>query len=88
MKLFVEGKLENLFKPKDFKDATSGEIKKQKWQLEFFERVEGEEGTQTVIHKISIPDEKLELYQKQVGNSVKVEVKSWQTKTKSGFYGV
>ncbi len=88
MKLFVEAKLENIFKPKEFKDKESGEVKSQKWQLEFFERIEGDEGTQTVVHKISIPDEKLKQYQDKVGANVKVEVKAWKSGNKSGYFGV
>ena len=88
MKLFIEAKLENVYKPKEFKDKDTGEVKPQKWQLEFFEKVEGEQGTQTVLHKISIPDEKLKQYQDKVGASVKVEVKPWSSGNKSGFYGV
>ena len=88
MKLLIEAKLENVFKPKEFKDKDSGEIKSQKWQLEFLEKVEGEEGTQTVIHKVSVPDEKINLFKDKVGKIVTVEVKSWRTGNKSGYYGV
>ena len=88
MKIFVEAKLENIYKPKEFKDKESGEVKPSKWQLEFFERVEGEQGTQTILHKISIPDEKVKQYQDKVGAVVKVEVKAWNSGTKSGYFGV
>lgn len=88
MELILSAKLENLFKAKDYKDKTTGEVKSGKWQGQFFEETDTEEGKQLTIHKISIPAEKVHFYKGKVGEVVEVPVKAYAYQGKVGFYGV
>jgi len=88
MELLIKAKLENVFKAKDFVNK-DGEIEtKGKWQLQFMEKVEGDEGFQINIHKVSIPEDKLSEYQNKIGSVVQVPVKSMALKNKVIYYGV
>lgn len=88
MELLIKAKLENVFKAKNFTDSKSGEVTEGKWQLNFIELVEGEEGSQMVMHKVSIPEEKVQQYKDKIGNIISVPVKAFVNKGKLGFYGV
>jgi len=88
MQIVISGKLENVYKSKDFTDKDSGEVTKGKYQLQFMERVESEEGAQLVVHKISIPQDKAKQYQGKVGENVQVPVKSFAQKGNVIYYGV
>lgn len=88
MTLTLSGKLENVFKAKDFSNKKTGEVKIGKWQLQFHEEVEMEEGKQLVIHKVSIPDEKAREYVSKVGDIVNVLVKPYSYNGSIGYYGV
>jgi len=88
MELVLKGRLENVFKAKDFINK-NGEIEsKGKWQLQFMEKVDGDDGFQIVIHKVSIPDEKIADYKNEIGNVVEVPVKSMALKNRVIYYGV
>jgi hypothetical protein len=89
MELLLKAKLENIFKAKDFINKSSGEIEsKGKWKVEFMERIESEDGFQTVIHNVSIPDDKIDQYRKKVGEEVTIPVKSFVNGRKVGYYGI
>ena len=88
MELLIKAKLENVFKAKDFINK-DGEIEsKGKWQLQFMEKVEGDEGFQINIHKVSIPDDKVAQYKSKIGAVVEVPVKSMALKNKVIYYGI
>jgi len=88
MELFIKARLENVFKAKDFVNK-NGEIEsKGKWQLQFLEKVEGDEGFQINIHKVSIPDDKVVQYKNKIGTVVEVPVKSMALKNKVIYYGI
>jgi len=88
MELILKGKLENLFKAKDFINKDTGEAKLGKYQAQFIEQVEGEEGSQLVIHKISLTDEKAMQLKNKIGEVVQISVKAYSNKGHIGFYGV
>ena len=89
MELILKAKLENMFKAKDFINKSTGQVEsKGKWQLQFMERVEGEEGFQMNIHKVSIPDDKVAFYRDEIGSVVEVPVKAMALKNKVIYYGV
>ncbi len=89
MELYLKGRLENVFRTKDFKDKTTGQIAtKGKYQLQFIEEVEGAEGVQLVIHKVSIPDSLAMTYLDKRGQDVEIKVKPLVNGGKVSFYGV
>jgi len=88
MELLIKAKLENVFKAKDFINKNGETESKGKWQLQFMEKVEGDEGFQINIHKVSIPEDKLSEYQNKIGSVVQVPVKSMALKNKVIYYGV
>lgn len=88
MTLTLSGKLENVFKAKDYTNKKTGETKIGKWQLQFHEEVDMEEGKQLVIHKVSIPDEKVKDYINKFGEVVEVPVKAYTYNNSIGYYGV
>lgn len=88
MQLNLSGKLENVFKAKDYTNKKTGEVKFGKWQLQFHEEVDMEEGKQLVIHKVSIPDDKAIEYVSKVGEIVVVPVKPYVYNNSIGYYGV
>jgi len=88
MELLLKGKLENIFKAKDYKDKLSGEITPGKYQAQFFEQIEGEEGVQLVVHKISLPDEKAIQLKAKIGEIISLPVKAYSNKNTVGFYGI
>ncbi len=88
MELIIKAKLENVFKAKDFKSKDGATDSKGKWQLQFMEKVEGDEGYQMNIHKVSIPDDKAAQYKNKIGSVIEVPVKSMALKNKVIYYGV
>ena len=88
MILTLSGKLENVFKAKDYTNKKTAEVKFGKWQLQFHEEVDMEEGKQLVIHKVSIPDEKAKDYVARVGDLVEVQVKPYVYNNVIGYYGI
>jgi len=88
MELIIKAKLENVFKAKDFKSKDGATDSKGKWQLQFMEKVEGDEGYQINIHKVSIPDDKVSQYKSKIGSVIEVPVKSMAFNKKVIYYGV
>ena len=89
MELYLKGTLQNVFRNKDFKDKTTGQIaSKGKYQLQFMEEVESAEGVQLVIHKVSVPDLLAMNFIGKVGEEVELKVKSIVNGGKVSFYGV
>lgn len=89
MELYLKARLENVFRTKDFMDKTTGQIAtKGKYQLQFIEEVEGAEGVQLVIHKVSIPDSLAMTYLDKRGQDVEIKVKPLVNGGKVSFYGV
>lgn len=88
MELILKGKLENVFKAKDYKDKSSGEVTPGKHQAQFIEQIESEEGSQLVIHKVSIPEERAIQLKNKIGEIVSLTVKAYANKGQIGFYGV
>lgn len=88
MELNLSGRLENIFKAKDYTNRKTGEIKFGKWQAQFHEEVDMEEGKQLVIHKVSIPDDKVKLYTGKIGEIVSVPVKVYVYNNSIGYYGI
>lgn len=88
MELIIKAKLENVFKARDFKSKDGESDSKGKWQLQFMEKVEGDEGFQINIHKVSIPEDKAAQYKSKIGSVIEVPVKSMALKNKVIYYGV
>ena len=88
MKLIIKAKLENVFKARDFKSKDGTGDSKGKWQLQFIEKIEGDEGFQINIHKVSIPNEKASFYKSKIGSEIEVPVKSMALKNKVIYYGI
>ena len=89
MELYLKGNLQNVFKTKDFKDKNTGlTTTKGKYQLQFMEEIEGAEGVQLVIHKVSIPDILAKEYIGKRGEDVQIKVKPLVNGGKVTLYGV
>lgn len=90
MELILKAKLENVFKAKDFVNKSSGEIEsKGKWQLQFMEKIESvDEGYQMLVHKVSVPEEKISEYKTKIGSVIHLPVKVITVKGKIHYYGV
>ena len=89
MLLYV-GKLNNIFKRPDFENKETGEIKHGKYQLEFItqkEVIKGQ-GFETVLERISIPDELYPEYKDKIGEDVEVKVGALAQGKKVIYYGV
>lgn len=87
--LIYKGKLNNIFKRGDFQEKT-GEVKEGKYQLEFItqkEVIKGQ-GFETVIEKISIPDNLYNEYKSKVGQEVQVKVGAMSSNKRVILYGV
>ena len=88
--LVFKGKLNAVFKRADYHDKKSGEIKPAKYQLEFLEEkemIEGQ-GKETVIQKISIPDNLYPQFKEKVGQMVEVPIDAMVNNNRVIFYGV
>ena len=87
-------RLHNVFKPKQStRPDSSGEIKPAKWQLQYLNEIESEEGKCLEIGKVSLPvdttDSQVKEYQDRVGKEVSVNVKCFANEKKQViFYGV
>jgi hypothetical protein len=88
--LIYKGRLANIFKRGDFQDKTTGEVKLGKYQLEFIsqkELIKGE-GVETVLERISIPNELYPQYVDKIGKEVEVKVDSLVHGKKVIYYGI
>jgi len=87
-------RLHNVFKPKaSTKPDDKGELKPAKWQLQYLNETESDEGTQMEIGKVSLPldttEAQVKKYQESVGKEVIVNVKCFANEKKQVvFYGV
>ncbi len=88
MELILRGKLQNVFRTKDFTNKTTGVKTVGKYQLQFMEEIEGAEGVQLVIHKVSIPDILAMTYLGKTNDVVELKVKPIVNDGKVTFYGV
>lgn len=88
MSLIYEGKLENVFQSKEYTNTKTGVVTPAKWSLQFLEELETEQGVQLIIHKVNVPNEKINLYKEKVGDIISVPVKAWVMNGKVGFTGV
>ncbi len=88
MELYLRGKLQNVFRTKDFTSKENGMVTRGKYQLQFMEELEGAEGVQLVIHKVSIPDILAMNFIGKVGEDVELKVKPIVNGGKISFYGV
>lgn len=90
MEIQIKGKLNNIFKRGDFINKDDGSIKEGKYQLEFISQKEVIKGAgyETVIEKISIPDELYPKYKEMIGKDVSVNVGSMINKNRILFYGI
>jgi hypothetical protein len=88
MQIYIKGQLKNVFKAKDFKNKDGEVESKGKWQLQFEDKIEGQDGFQIVIHKVSIPDDKVEQYRSKIDEEVVVPVRAFSSKGKVIYYGV
>lgn len=88
MELYLRGKLQNVFRNKDFKNKNTGFITQGKYQLQFMEEIEGAEGVQLVIHKVSVPDILAMSFMGKSGEDVELKVKPIVNAGKVSFYGV
>lgn len=88
MKTTVEFKLDNIFRAKDFKDPSSGELKIGKYKVQTIENVKSQEGTQMKMIDISVPNELGLKLKDKIGEIVKIEVGIFVNNGKVGYYGV
>jgi hypothetical protein len=88
--LVYKGVLNNVFKKANFEDKNTGEVKLGKYQLEFLTKKEVNkgEGFQTVLERISIPNELYSKYANEVGEEVEVAVDTMVNKGNVVLYGV
>ena len=88
MELIAKLKIENLYKSKDFKDSTSGEVTPGKWKIQSFQTIESEEGNQMKLIDISIPEEVARKLKDKVGETVNIPVGTFINNNRVGFYGL
>lgn len=88
MQLILQGKLENIFRSKDFSNKKTGEESRGKWQLQFMEEQEGADGVQLVIHKVSVPDNQMLALREKVGEIVQINVRAFINQGRVAYYGV
>jgi hypothetical protein len=88
--LIFKGKLHNVFKRQDYEDKKTGEIKPAKYQLEFMEQKEmlQGQGKETVLQKISIPDELFPTYKDKIGQMVEVPIDVMSNNGRIIYYGI
>ena len=88
--LIYKGTLNNIFKRGNFEDRKTGEVKVGKYQLEFIsqkEVIKGQ-GFETVLERISIPDELYQKYVDSVGEEVEVKVGAMAQNKRVIYYGI
>ena len=88
MKLFLELKIDNLFKSKDFVDGKSGEVTKGKWKIQTLEDFDTAEGNQMKLFDISIPDALAITLKSQINKVVTIQVGTYSVNGKVGYYGL
>jgi hypothetical protein len=88
MRLLLELKIENIFKAKDFTDVKSGEVKIGKWKVQGFDNIETEQGTQIKLVDVSVPDEVAFKLKEQLGKVVSIEVGTYVSNGRVGYYGL
>jgi hypothetical protein len=90
MEIQIKAKLNNIFKRGDFTNKDTGEIKVGKYQLEFISQKEVIKGAgfETVIERISIPDELYPKYQNMIGKDIVVTVGAMAQNKRVIFYGI
>ena len=94
MTIQLKFRLHNVFKPKQSSRPDSkGEIKPAKWQLQYLNEIESDQGTQMEIGKVSLPVDisldQVKKYQEQVGKEISLDVKCFANEKKQVvFYGV
>jgi len=90
MEIQVKAKLNNIFKRGDFTNKDTGETKEGKYQLEFISQKEVIKGAgfETVIERISIPDELYPKYKDQIGKDIVVNVGAMAQNKRVIFYGI
>ena len=88
--LVYRGTLTNIFKRPDRQDKETGIFKEGKFQLEFLEhkKLKDSEDYQTVLQRISIPNEKIKNYRDKVGQEVEVLVDYFTKSNQTFLYGV
>ena len=73
MKVIIEAKLQSIYKKPDYTDKLTNSVTKGKFNLQLMSERQLEDGfTKFEMHDISIPEEKLKIYQNQIGKEVKV----------------
>jgi len=90
MEIQVKGKLNNIFKRGDYTNKDTGLTKEGKYQLEFMSQREVIKGAgfETVIERVSIPDELYPSYKDKIGKDVVVNVGAMAQNKRVIFYGV
>ncbi len=90
MEIQIKAKLNNIFKRGDFTNKDTGEIKVGKYQLEFMSQKEVIKGAgfETVIERISIPDELYPKYKNMIDKEITVTVGAMAQNKKVIFYGI
>lgn len=88
MELILKGILENLYLAKDYTNKKTGEVRAGKWTAQFIEKVKTEEGEQLVIHKVTIPQDKVNTYSTKLGELVEVPVRAYTINGQIGFSGI
>jgi len=90
MEIQLKGKLNNIFKRGDYTNKDTGETKEGKYQLEFMSQREVIKGAgfETVIERVSIPDELYPSYKDKIGKDVFVNVGAMAKNKRVIFYGV
>jgi hypothetical protein len=90
MEIQIKAKLNNIFKRGDFTNKDTGEIKVGKYQLEFISQKEVIKGAgfETVIERISIPDELYPKYKEMIGKDIIVTVGAMAQNKRVIFYGI
>jgi len=90
MEIQIKAKLNNIFKRGDFTNKDTGETKEGKYQLEFMTQKEVIKGAgyETVIERVSIPDELYPKYKDMIGKDILVSVGAMAQNKRVIFYGV
>lgn len=87
-KLMLEMKIENVFKSKDFTDKKSGEVKVGKWKIQGFDKVDTDQGMQIKLIDVSVPDEIAFKLKEKIGSTASIEVGTYVSNGRVGFYGL
>ena len=90
MEIQVKAKLNNIFKRGDFTNKDTGETKEGKYQLEFISQKEVIKGAgfETVIERISIPDNLYPKYKDMIGKEILLNVGAMAQNKRVIFYGI